>query len=236
MPVSEYTEDFAAELTALVAGLVRDTPELGTGLTQVIQSAPQRIPGVEYAGITSTIGSRQVTTPAATHRYPVLLDEIQQKHHSGPCLSAAWQHHVIRVDDLSRDDRWPLYRRDVLALTPIRSVLSLELAASDDRLSALNFYAEKPDAFGQEALRIGRLFAAYTSVAWSMLQKEEQFRGALRTRDIIGQAKGVLMERFNIDADMAFTMLSKLSQQMNVKVADISQRLINTDHPPQSHP
>ncbi len=66
---------------------------------------------------------------ATSHRYPELLDEIQQAHQEGPCVSAAWDHATIGIDDLHDDQRWPLYRRDVLNRTPIRSVMAFELFA-----------------------------------------------------------------------------------------------------------
>jgi hypothetical protein len=62
--------------------------------------------------------------PGALGHYPELLDEIQQRHGEGPCLSAAWEQHTIRIDDLTIDERWPAYGHDAVAQTPVRSMLS----------------------------------------------------------------------------------------------------------------
>jgi hypothetical protein len=73
----------------------------------------------------------------------VLLDEIQQRHNQGPCLSAAWEHHSIRINDMTLEDRWPAFCRDAAEETPIRSVLSFQLFAHHHETGALNFYSER---------------------------------------------------------------------------------------------
>lgn len=219
------------ELTALVGDLQRRPVNVDRGLRELINGASRHVPGAQYAGITLTNQSNRVTTPAATHRYAVMLDQIQQQHEDGPCLSAAWEHRTVRIDDLAADSRWPRYRQAALHQTPIRSMLSFELSVHQDGFSTLNFYAEEPGAFDEESVELGLISAMHTGLAWDMLCRDEQFRNALATRDIIGQAKGILMERFNIDAPEAFKLLAKLSQECNVKVANLAQRLVNREHP-----
>ena len=84
------------------------------------------------------------TLPAATHKWPILLDEIQQRHREGPCLTAAWEEKTIHVADLETDDRFPLYRRDALEQTPIRSIMAFQLFIAGETMGALNVYAEEP--------------------------------------------------------------------------------------------
>jgi hypothetical protein len=115
MPAEWRNNAIFAELGALVADLQRHPPEIEHGLAELIDLASQHVPGAQYAAITLANRARGISTPAATHRYPVLLDEIQQQRQDGPCLSAAWEHHIIRVDDLAAETRWPHYRQDVLA-------------------------------------------------------------------------------------------------------------------------
>ena len=99
-------------------------------------------------------------------------------------------------------------------------------------MAALNFHAEMTGVFTEESVEIGLVFAAHTSMAWKSMCRELQFRSALASRDVIGQAKGILMERFDINALAAFELLQKLSQQSNTKLADLAERLIVIDHPP----
>jgi GAF domain-containing protein len=197
-----------------------------TVIAELAEHAAVEIPGAQYAGITVTRNHKHIDTPAATHKWPILLDEIQQLHREGPCLTAAWEEKTIHVADLEADDRFPLYRRDVLEQTPIRSVMSFQLFIVGETMGALNVYAEQPHVFGQPARDIGLIFAAHSSVAWNAARREEQFRQALASRDSIGQAKGMIMERYGVDAVQAFEVLRKLSQDSNVPLVRVATELV----------
>lgn len=190
----------------------------------IVDSAANDVPGAQYAGITLAT-SRRVHTPVASHPYPAILDEIQQRHRQGPCLSAAAHQHTVRADDLTTDTRWPLYRRDALRRTPIRSILSFRLFTSDQTMGALNVYADRPHAFTVEAEEIGYVLATHAALAWDAARRENQFQSALASRDMIGQAKGILMARFNISAVAAFELLKRLSQDRNAKLTDIARQI-----------
>jgi GAF domain-containing protein len=197
-----------------------------TVIAELAEHAAVEIPGAQYAGITVTRNHKHIDTPAATHKWPILLDEIQQLHREGPCLTAAWEEKTIHVADLEADDRFPLYRRDVLEQTPIRSVMSFQLFIVGETMGALNVYAEQPHVFGQPSRDIGLIFAAHSSVAWNAARREEQFRQALASRDTIGQAKGMIMERYSVDAVQAFEVLRKLSQDSNVPLVRVAAELV----------
>jgi AmiR/NasT family two-component response regulator len=98
-------------------------------------------------------------------------------------------------------------------------------------MAALNFYAEQPRAFDHGAIEIGLIFAAHTAIAWNMLKRDDQFRSALESRDIIGQAKGMLMERFHIDAVHAFELLKRLSQESNLQLVEVARQLVYAERP-----
>ncbi|MEE6176227.1 GAF and ANTAR domain-containing protein [Mycobacterium sp. 050134] len=219
------------QLAELVAGLERDETDTDTGLHELISTGVRHVAGSQYAGITLAEKNRAVSNIVATHSYPVVLDVIQNECGEGPCLAAAWRHHVMHIEDLSADRRWPRYRHEALERTPIRSVLSYELSVDGRGMAALNFYAERPHAFGDDSVHLGTVFAAHVALAWSVMRRQDQFRSALASRDTIGQAKGVIMERFNLDAVEAFDLLTRLSQQSNSKVIDIAQALIESEHP-----
>jgi hypothetical protein len=206
-----------------------DTPTL---LRDLIEGAAQSVPGAQYAGITVTQKRRRNETAAATHRYPVMLDEIQSRHRQGPCLTAAALQDSVRIDDLDADDRWPLYREEALRQTPIRSILSLGMFREGGTTAALNFYAEPINAFDDGSVNLGVIFATHTALVWNMMRRDQQFRSALVSRDIIGQAKGRLMERFDIDAAEAFELLKQMSQGSNTPIAQIAQGVITGDRPP----
>lgn len=154
------------------------------------------------------------------------MDKIQQRHQEGPCLTAAWEEKTIHVADLETDDRFPLYRQDVLAETPIRTIMAFQLFIAGETMGALNVYAEEPDVFGDESRNIGLVFAAHSSVAWNSARRDEQFKNALASRDVIGQAKGMIMERYGVDAVQAFELLRKLSQDSNVALIKVATQLV----------
>ena len=133
---------------------------------------------------------------------------------------------MVAIEDLSTETRWPRYRDAALPLTPIRSILSFRLFSDGKGLAALNLYAEGAHKFDEESVELGLIFAAHTSVAWNTMRRTEQFRSALASRDVIGQAKGILMERFAIDAFAAFDLLRRLSQESNVKLIDIAEKVV----------
>jgi GAF domain-containing protein len=197
-----------------------------TVIAELAEHAAVEIPGAQYAGVTVTRNGRQIDTPAATHKWPILLDEIQQRHREGPCLTAAWEEKTIHVKDLATDERFPLYARDVLAETPIRSVMSFQMWIAGETMGALNVYAESPNVFSTETREIGLVFAAHSSVAWNAARRDEQFKKALASRDVIGQAKGMLMERYSVSAIQAFDLLRKLSQDSNTPLIQIAADLV----------
>ncbi|WP_435825424.1 GAF and ANTAR domain-containing protein [Mycobacterium simiae] len=238
MASSEKKSALVARLGALVNDIGQRSPGTEIGLAELVDSAVKNVPGSQYAGITLVHPEQGISTAAATHRYPVLLDEIQQQLHDGPCVSAAWQHHTVLIDDLELEDRWPRFRRTVVQQTPIRSILSFELFTNrNTTMAALNFHADEPYAFDEDSLETGLIFATHLALGWAALRRDEQFRSALASRDIIGQAKGMIMERYHLDAIQAFELIKRLSQDANTRVIDIATRLIEAENPaPSSRP
>ncbi|WP_082965228.1 GAF and ANTAR domain-containing protein [Mycobacterium sp. ACS1612] len=204
----------------------RADADADTVLDELVEHAAVEIPGADYAGITVTRNAKHIDTPAATHKWPILLDEVQQRHREGPCLTAAWEEKIVHVADLETDDRFPSYRRDALEQTPIRAIIAFQLFIADETMGALNVYAERSNAFDDSSRDIGRVFAAHSSVAWNSARREEQFKRALASRDMIGQAKGMIMERYGVDAVQAFEVLRKLSQDSNVPLVQVATDLI----------
>jgi GAF domain-containing protein len=214
-----------------IAGIVqqlhgRGDTESDTVIAELAEHAAVEIPGAQYAGVTVTRNAKHIDTPAATHKWPIVLDEIQQLHREGPCLTAAWDEKTIHVADLETDVRFPLYRRDALEQTPIRSVMAFQMFIAGETMGALNVYAEQPHAFDQASRDIGMIFAAHSSVAWNSARRDGQFKRALASRDTIGQAKGMIMERYGVDAVQAFEVLRKLSQDSNVPLVRVAEELV----------
>jgi len=214
-----------------IAQLVQDLygrpdADADTVIAELAEHAAVEIPGAQYAGVTVTRNARHIETPATTHKWPLLLDEIQQRHREGPCLTAAWEEKTVHLANMETDERFPLYARDALAQTPIRSVMAFQLWIAGETMGALNVYAETPNTFSAETKAVGQVFAAHSSVAWNAARRDEQFKKALASRDVIGQAKGMLMERYSVSAIQAFDLLRKLSQDSNTPLTQIATDLI----------
>jgi GAF domain-containing protein len=204
----------------------RPDTDSDTVIAELAEHAAVEIPGAQYAGVTVTRNAKQIDTPATTHKWPLLLDEIQQRNGEGPCLTAAWEEKIIHVADLTTDERFPRYARDALAETPIRAVMAFQMWIAGEQMGALNVYAETAHAFGPQTREVGLVFAAHSSVAWNAARRDEQFKRALTSRDVIGQAKGMLMERYGVNAIQAFDLLRKLSQDSNTPLVQIAADLI----------
>jgi GAF domain-containing protein len=155
------------------------------------------------------------------------LDDLQMTTGEGPCLQAALDEIVIRTDDFRDEPRFPNYAPRVVELG-LLSALSFKLYTADRTAGALNLFGYEPKRWDSEAETIGMVLAAHAAAGILASREGEQLQSALSTRDRIGQAKGIIMERFKIDDVRAFAMLRQLSQDGNTKLIDVAQRVIDT--------
>jgi GAF domain-containing protein len=195
-------------------------------LGHIARAAVTEVTGAQYAGITLLAG-KELSTPAATGELVGRLDRVQYQTGEGPCLDAARHHQTVRCDDLRADARWPRFASRAAGLG-VLSVLSFQLFAGDDSFGALNIYAAKPAAFGRDSESTGILLASHAALAMAAARTEAGLLTALDTREMIGQAKGILMERYKITGVQAFGLLVASSQGMNRKLRDIAEHLVAT--------
>lgn len=195
-------------------------------LEAITSGAVHTIPGADFAGVTLVRNKTEVQSVAATDELAEQADRLQGDLQEGPCLSALWEHDTYQVDDLSAEERWPKFRDGALELG-VRSILSFQLFIDERNLGALNLYSREADAFaGNDASQVGLLFATYASVALRGAQKERELTVAVDNRDVIGMGKGILMERYKVDANKAFGMLVRASQTGHVKLHEVAGFLV----------
>lgn len=216
-----------AEVLGDVARQLNAEADLAALLPAITLSSVETIPGADYAGISLVKQGREVESVAATDELVVQADAAQEQLGEGPCLDAAFVHDTFRIDDLQAEQRWPRYRTRALELG-IRSSLSFQLFVEERNLGALNLYSRQPHAFEDDDQQIGRLFAAHAAIALRGAQREDELQGALRSRDAIGMAKGILMERYKIKEDRAFEMLVRASQSAHIKLRDVAEYLVHS--------
>jgi GAF domain-containing protein len=217
-----------AEMLSATALLLQAEPDLETTLQSVVAVTLSNVPGVEYASITALDKGRRPFTPAASAQLVEAVDTVQYSLREGPCLSALHEHSTMLVDDLAEEDRWPRFAPRAVELG-IRSMLSLQLFVHAGSVGALNLYASSRRAFGADSVAIGQLLAAHAAIAIVAARNAQEMRQALSTRDMIGQAKGILMERHQISADAAFGLLVKASQDSNRKLRQVAEMVTATN-------
>lgn len=193
----------------------------------IVAAAVGTIPGAEEASISLAQRGRRVVSAAATSDVPRRFDDLQQETRQGPCMDAMYERKTIRVDDLASDERWPelAHRAGEVGMA---SMLCIQLFVAGDDLGALNLLAERPGGFTDESERVGLMFASHAAVAVAQAGKLNHLGAALASRDVIGQAKGVLMERYKITPDQAFALLAKASQDTNRKLQEVAEYLTHT--------
>jgi ANTAR domain-containing protein/GAF domain-containing protein len=213
-----------AHLLGALAVKIQDQPDKHATLKAIVDSAVALVPGARWAGI-SLIDGRRVRAEVPSDELVAELDEAQSTLDEGPCLSALREMRTVHVDDMAEETRWPRFSE--LALRRgARSMLAFQLFVRRGNLGALNLYGDRAGAFTDESLFIGELLAQHASVALMGATTESQLRSAVASRDLIGQAKGLLMLRNDIDGVQAFRLLLEASQDTNMKLVDVAAWLV----------
>lgn len=197
-------------------------------LQRVAEMTPEFFSACDHVGI-SLVERDRIRTPIATDERLRQLDEAQHELGEGPCREAILEHETVVVDDLATDPRWPSWGRVMVTELGIRSSASFRLFTRPDRTwGALNVYSTTPGAFTDEDVEQGRIIAALAAVTLARSIHDEQLAQALESRTLIGQATGMLMERFALDDHRAFDVLRRLSSQQNVKLRDLAAQVVQT--------
>lgn len=196
-------------------------------LAEVSEAAVELIPGVDTAGILLIGPGGVFESLAVTSELPHRLDVLQHDLHEGPCIDAATGELVVHTEDFRTETRWPQYSRAVLELG-VRSGMSLKLYTTQRSAGALNLFGFQPVVWDEDVQTVGTVLAAHAVGALLSVRRSEQLKSAIASRDRIGQAKGIIMERFALDEGRAFDMLRQLSQETQTKLVEVAQRVIDT--------
>lgn len=224
--LQELSDDSWSVLEWLARALHVKNAELQPTLDAIVEAAVRTIGSVRAAGLILFVGG-ELRPQATAGGPPHSLDALQYELGTGPCIDAAREQAVVRIDDMAGERRWPRFAERAVALG-VASLLCVPLHVDDARLGTLSLYGEQPAAFSQHHLQLARLYATHAALALSDARRTEQLQSALRNRDLIGQAKGILMERRRITADEAFRGLAQVSQAANLKLTSVAQHLVDT--------
>jgi GAF domain-containing protein len=210
---------------AEMARSLQDEPDLADTLDTLIDYARECL-SCDHAGV-HLIRNREIETAAATDEVIRQADKLQTQLGEGPCLQAMWDDETFVVHDTATDPRWPVFGPKAAELG-LHSVLSVRLRSGEQTMGAINFYCSTVREFDRDDVAMAQIFSQHASVALATAKREEGLRVAIDSRHLIGQAQGILMERFGLTADKAFAVLRRYSQDNNVKLRDLAEEVVNT--------
>ena len=214
-----------AEALRDVARSLQAEPDLQHVVEGIVAAVTDTVPGAEAAGVSLREG-KSLRTVAATSDLVRRLNDIEHELDEGPCMQAVLAQRSYRIDDMSIDARWPRFAEAARA-DGIGSMVGYRLFTNDRTLGALDLYSSKPNAFDAQAEVVGELFAAHAAIALIGSSQQAEWQTALSSRDLIGVAKGILMNRERITDDQAFALLVTTSQRANLKIRDLAAWLVD---------
>ncbi len=218
-----------AETFAQLALEMHEADGLDETVEAVVQFALQAL-NCSYAGVALYTRGGQPEVPAVTDPVVAEIYQFQMKGEDGPLFATMRDRSTVLVRDTTTDGRWPEWAAKVTALG-VRSVLDVPLTlgdASSPTVGVLGLYSPEPNAFDADDDAIAHILARHATVALATARHEQTMAAAVDARKLVGQAMGILMERYAVDGDRAFAILKRYSQDTNTKLRDVAQQLIDT--------
>jgi GAF domain-containing protein len=227
-----HTDELAAVFVRM-SGLLLSSETVATALEVMTTLVVETVRESDGAGVTLRDKHGERVTAAATDPIVERLDGLQYELDEGPCLAAWERRTAVRVEDLTREDRWPRWA-PIAAATGVRAVLSAPLVAGDAALGAMKVYSHRIGAYDHRDEHLLTMVAAHSAVLLNHVRSYEDarrvsatLRTSLRTRDLVNMAKGVLMAREGVDERTAFLLLSKTAEQENRTLRQVADSVTN---------
>jgi GAF domain-containing protein len=207
---------------------LHDSPTVAETVDAVVRFALKAL-GCSYAGVAMVTRGRRPEVAAVTDPVVEEIYQLQIAAGHGPLVTVLTEQGTVLIRDTLTDTRWPQWAAKVAGLG-VRSVLDVPLATRRDSrtVGVLGLYNDRADAFSADDEAVAHILARHASVALATARHEENMAQAVDARKLVGQAMGILMERFDLDADRAFAVLRRYSQDNNKKLRDVALELIQT--------
>ena len=223
----EYRRALRDTMAKLTAQSVPETEDhLHEKLSAVTTAAVALIRGAELADV-MLIEDERFESVAATHPTVGDLDAVQMRFREGPCLEAADDGGIVRIHDFTLEKRWPDFTSAALS-AGVRSALTFKLYTHQHGTGALNVFSRAAGAFNLDDEAIGAMLATHASILLIATVDGAARPSTLAKNDLIGQAKGILMERFVIDSATAFTLMMTRAQTAHTSLHDIADTIIDS--------
>lgn len=221
----EHKEAFGADAFARLAVELHDAGGVAETVEAVVQFALQA-EACSYAGVMLTLrGSREIA--AVTDPLVAEIYQLQSDVGEGPVLTALSEGIAVHVPEVKTETRWPAWTERMMQYR-VGSALHVPMWASEQLIGVLSLFNTEPNAFTADDEAIAYILARHASVAVASARDDETMATAVDARKLVGQAMGILMERFDLDESGAFEILKRYSQQHNIKLRDVAQELIDT--------
>jgi len=193
----------------------------------VVTAVPDTVPGFDYASVSVAFQDGAVATRAASGDLAEVLDLHQYELEQGPCWDALTRPGVVVSHFMPHEQRWPAYSAEA-ARAGVTAQIAVHLGNGGPVRGALNLYSTDDREMDPEAPGTAALFATHAALAFGWARTEQQLNEALSSRKTIGQAIGIVMERYRIDEEKAFAFLLRVSSHGNIKLREVARELIQT--------
>lgn len=162
-------------------------------------------------------------------------DRLQYLLGEGPCLDSIAERHAVRSPSLAYDERWPVWGPRVADDPGAHSVLSVRLFTDGHAFGALNMYSPAKDAFSDQDQEEATALAAHIAIALAAVRQSDSLLAGLDSRSVIGQAMGIIMERFDLAPPVALSLLGRIASSTQTKVRDVAREIVTTRSVPTLH-
>ncbi|MGP3950719.1 GAF and ANTAR domain-containing protein [Streptomyces sp. 7N604] len=223
-----------SETFAAMAKALHGQPSRDQILQEITELAATAADGAQYAGVTLLRRGKALESPAYTHPLVLCVDRAQSETGEGPCLRDPGDtsgEPVVRIENMAGERRWPRFAREAAGLG-VGSMLSCRLNDERDATGCLNLLSAEPGAFSVDTAKTVAVLATHAAIALSAASAVENLSHAVASRQVIGEATGILMERYRVTSREAFGMLVKASQSLNVKLREIALHTVATGQNP----
>jgi GAF domain-containing protein len=221
LPSSDYSQSIAEAARTLYK-----PRSLDDTLQTIVEVACNSVPGFDHVGISTVEKKGDIVTRAFIGDRVLPLDKLQYGLREGPCSAVLQGTETVSVSSLQHEQRWPRYVPQARE-AGLRSQMAVKLYLDEDTLGGINFYSTISDEVSDDAQALARLFATHAAIALGHAQEREGLNEGLQTRRVIGQALGLLMQRYEMNEDRAFAFLVRASSHRNIKLRAIAQELVD---------
>jgi GAF domain-containing protein len=219
------THDVDAMEFARIAEALQAAPTPARTAEEIVAYVRDQL-DADDAGITLIRSRGRLETVAATSSLVEQADRFQHELNDGPHRDSSWRGETLIVDSLREEDHWPRWAAKVAELG-VSSVLAAELTTVEhQRIGSINVYWTRPQTVSADDVAFVNIFTRHAALALSSAMYEAELNVALDTRKLIGQAQGLLMERFGLDGAMSFEVLRRYSQDHNLKLRAVAEYLV----------